>query len=74
MWLINAHSKRKFDTQDVMVPWVLPAEFDPLRPEAGKTGGKREPPSTVERYCHVFKQGELEELIGIEFSIALSRA
>lgn len=53
-------SKRQFSTQDVVVPWVLPAEHDPLRAEEVK-GGKKLDPVSVDRYCHVFKKGELEE-------------
>ena len=62
-------SKRKFDAQDVTVPWVLPAEHDPERvkeyKEAFVDGKKKKklPSASVDRYCHVFKEGELEQLI-----------
>ncbi len=59
-------SKRHFEGQDVTVPWVLPAEHDPLRvAEVQQTDPKqrrRLPPASVDRYCHVFVKGELEEL------------
>jgi alkylated DNA repair protein alkB homolog 8 len=58
-------SKRKFESQDVMVPWVLPAEFDPQHDGANDNNNNDNKPtsSKVDRYCHVFVKGELEELI-----------
>lgn len=62
-------SKRKFESQDVTVPWKLPAEHDPERAaEVANAADAKEirklPASSVDRYCHVFVQGELEQLIG----------
>jgi len=49
-------SKRVFAEQDTLVPWTLPARFQLPTPEA--------PPAeqVLQRYCHVFRQGELENL------------
>jgi alkylated DNA repair protein alkB family protein 8 len=65
----DQNSKRKFDAQDVTVPWVLPATHDPTRiEEVGAIEDAKEKrklaPTSVNRFCHVFVKGELEELIG----------
>jgi alkylated DNA repair protein alkB family protein 8 len=65
-------SRRRFeeDRQDFMVPWNLDKRF------VRKDGGHREEEETkeqeksstaavVQRFCHMFKQGELEQLVGL---------
>ena len=64
----TVESKRKFDAQDVAVPWVLPASHDPTRVDEVELAGdvksiRKLPPVSVDRYCHVFIKGELEELV-----------
>ena len=64
----TAESKRTFDSQDVSVPWVLPASHDPDRIDEVEAAGdaksvRKLPPASVDRYCHVFVKGELEELV-----------
>jgi hypothetical protein len=58
-------SKRRFDQQDVMVPWNLQKTY------VDEGGGKEASPCTVDedrdsvvyqRYCHVYCEGELESL------------
>ena len=54
-------SKRVFASQDTMVPWTLPARFQlptPPSPDDGAAGEER----VFQRFCHVFRQGELENL------------
>jgi alkylated DNA repair protein alkB homolog 8 len=63
----KANSKRRFDEakQDFMVPWNLDKRF------AGTADTKEDvteettapEPIVVQRYCHMFKQGELESLV-----------
>lgn len=40
-------SKRQFEQQDVIVPWK---------------SGSKENPTVFQRYCHVYKEGELSQL------------
>ena len=61
-------SRRVFGAQDVAVPWVLPAASDPERQEEVKAlpdekARKALQPVAVERFCHVFVEGELEALV-----------
>jgi alkylated DNA repair protein alkB family protein 8 len=61
-------SKRQFDTQDVTVPWVLPAVSDPERKEevskiTDEKSRKQLQPVSVDRFCHVFVKNELETLV-----------
>lgn len=70
----EASSKRQFRSQDVLVPWSLQQQF--VRGSQGasavngegvndKAGEKEANGSVVfQRFCHVYKEGELEELIG----------
>eukprot|EP01130_Rhizamoeba_saxonica_P012187 TRINITY_DN511_c0_g2_i1.p1 TRINITY_DN511_c0_g2~~TRINITY_DN511_c0_g2_i1.p1 ORF type:complete len:330 (-),score=66.62 TRINITY_DN511_c0_g2_i1:143-1132(-) len=44
------HSKRRFEEQDVIVPWNFNSKFG---------DGKKE---VYHRYCHVYREGELESL------------
>jgi SAM-dependent methyltransferase len=69
-------SKRVFTSQDTMVPWKLNKRF--ARPESSPAGSgqvtveESQEPSTkkknedeviiYERYCHVYREGELEDL------------
>nr|CAG4719380.1 unnamed protein product [Naegleria fowleri] len=62
------HSKRKFQSQDVFVPWKLQAKYLSHGEEGDDDGDSQPPPIednevTVKRYCHVYKQGELDELL-----------
>eukprot|EP00730_Choanoeca_flexa_P020073 TRINITY_DN9812_c0_g1_i1.p1 TRINITY_DN9812_c0_g1~~TRINITY_DN9812_c0_g1_i1.p1 ORF type:complete len:316 (+),score=39.22 TRINITY_DN9812_c0_g1_i1:541-1488(+) len=65
-------SKRAFPDQDVLVPWChLNPELEAGHQEvadaaetAAQTGSQASSEPTVyQRYCHVYKQGELEELL-----------
>lgn len=63
-------SRRKFDQQDVMVSWRLNKKFIDERTDsttlaALSTAAADDSLATVEvqRYCHVFHQGELEQLV-----------
>ncbi|KAJ2815371.1 tRNA methyltransferase, has a role in tRNA modification [Coemansia furcata] len=53
VWALEQHGRRKFDehTQDVLVPWVIPAES---RVEGGE--------KVYQRYYHLFREGELASL------------
>ena len=62
-------SKRQFDEQDVMVPWRLNTKF--IERDAASRDGVMSAPQhmvtergmlTYQRYCHVYKEGELENL------------
>jgi alkylated DNA repair protein alkB homolog 8 len=62
-------SKRTFDHQDVMVPWRLQKKF--VEESSERTEGVEAEPQhvveergllTYQRYCHVYKDGELEDL------------
>lgn len=62
-------SKHVFETQDTMVPWKLNKRF--IHDKNNKTIGekkkemdKKEQDELIvyERYCHVYKEGELEDL------------
>lgn len=74
----QVNSKRKFDgpKQDFMVPWNLDKRFVQRKSEGGdaededekdkKKAKKQSGPSepiVVQRYCHMFKEGELEQLV-----------
>ena len=48
----ESSSRRKFEEQDVFVPWVK-------RSDAGR-GPEGD---TIQRYCHVFREGELASLV-----------
>ncbi|KAJ2886945.1 tRNA methyltransferase, has a role in tRNA modification [Coemansia aciculifera] len=53
VWALEQHGKRKFDenTQDVLVPWVVPV------------GSRAESEERVyQRYYHLFREGELPSL------------
>ena len=71
----NAHAKRQFDSQDVMVPWKLLSKYvketagkEELQPKDAEkvlTSGSfhvEKDAVVLQRYCHVYKQFELEEL------------
>jgi SAM-dependent methyltransferase len=67
-------SRRKFGAQDLLVPWNIPRKFidskeleknsalrenlDRINGENGMNGDK----ILVQRYCHVYREGELQEL------------
>ncbi|KAG2392558.1 hypothetical protein C9374_011283 [Naegleria lovaniensis] len=60
-------SKRKFQSQDVFVPWKLQAKYL-SHGEEQDDDNESQPPIednevTIKRYCHVYKQGELDELL-----------
>jgi hypothetical protein len=52
-------SKRQFDTQDCFVPWHMPTHFTDAHSNNNAGGNSY---VVLQRYCHVFVQGELEEL------------
>ncbi|KAJ0411634.1 hypothetical protein ATCC90586_004103 [Pythium insidiosum] len=70
-------SRRQFDPdrQDFMVPWNLDQRFARASDKQAAQGPAEQPektetetaaaaaPVVVQRYCHMFKQGELEELV-----------
>ncbi|GLD96341.1 hypothetical protein PINS_up005024 [Pythium insidiosum] len=67
-------SRRQFDPdrQDFMVPWNLDKRFAQTQTQTQATSDESETqesqdsataPVVVQRYCHMFKQGELEELV-----------
>ena len=50
------------------MPWKLPAEHDPERRQEVEAAGdaksiRKLPAATVDRFCHVFVEGELERLV-----------
>lgn len=59
-------SKRKFQSQDVIVPWNLPPQYHEDVPkeeaEAQQGGNNNGKHVVVDRYCHVFAKGELETM------------
>lgn len=65
MFRSDENSKRKFEEQDVYVPWNLQSKF--------KQGGIEDASHSVvdekkgvivyQRYCHMYQQGELEGLV-----------
>lgn len=57
-------SRRRFDEskQDFMVPWNLDKRF--ATPSEDDESEATEP-VVVQRFCHMFKQGEIEELVAI---------
>ncbi|GAB9471669.1 Alkylated dna repair protein alkb 8 [Globisporangium polare] len=77
----KTNSKRQFDEskQDFMVPWNLDKRF--AQPSKAKDNGensteveaqeevvkkeKKSEPIVVQRYCHMFKEGELEQLVAM---------
>lgn len=64
---VGATGARKFDKQDCFVPWHLPEQYlGEAEQEALPCKGVRhESKRTVElqRYCHLFRKGELEQLL-----------
>ncbi|CAH0477878.1 unnamed protein product [Peronospora belbahrii] len=79
----DEHSKRRFEQQDVMVEWKLQQKYakDDEQIETKSHGQViREKQWIVyERYCHVYRSGELEALVaqvsGLELvSVAYSRS
>uniref|UniRef100_K3WLA9 Fe2OG dioxygenase domain-containing protein n=1 Tax=Globisporangium ultimum (strain ATCC 200006 / CBS 805.95 / DAOM BR144) TaxID=431595 RepID=K3WLA9_GLOUD len=72
----QVNSKRKFEgpKQDFMVPWNLDARFaqkdnNNTKNESGdgtaidEKESSTKGPIVVQRYCHMFKEGELEQLV-----------
>jgi len=56
-------SKRTFDSQDTMVPWKLNKRFLQGSSENSKNSTSEQDEIVVyERFCHVYREGELEEL------------
>eukprot|EP00603_Paraphysomonas_imperforata_P014556 CAMPEP_0114453100 /NCGR_PEP_ID=MMETSP0104-20121206/1863_1 /TAXON_ID=37642 ORGANISM="Paraphysomonas imperforata, Strain PA2" /NCGR_SAMPLE_ID=MMETSP0104 /ASSEMBLY_ACC=CAM_ASM_000202 /LENGTH=365 /DNA_ID=CAMNT_0001625385 /DNA_START=26 /DNA_END=1120 /DNA_ORIENTATION=+ len=59
-------SKRQFNAQDVLVPWSLQQQFvRKKKTSSGDDSNVQKEPSNVvfQRFCHVYKEGELESLI-----------
>ena len=57
----EASSKRKFMAQDVFVPWKLQAKY--LAGSDYTEENKTDEEITFKRYCHVYKKGELDEMV-----------
>lgn len=60
----DERSKRQFEQQDVMVEWKLQEKYAP--PQDGASHAKADYEKrwiVYERYCHVYRKGELEELV-----------
>uniref|UniRef100_K3W7F8 Methyltransferase type 11 domain-containing protein n=1 Tax=Globisporangium ultimum (strain ATCC 200006 / CBS 805.95 / DAOM BR144) TaxID=431595 RepID=K3W7F8_GLOUD len=59
----DERSKRQFDEQDVMVEWKLQNKYvaEPLAAHAKQDADKKW--VVYQRYCHVYTEGELEELV-----------
>lgn len=58
----EADSKRIFETQDTMVPWKLNKRFLVSAPDATVQVNEARDEIIYERYCHVYREGELEDL------------
>lgn len=67
----ESSSKRNFAEQDVLVPWRLQKHFQGDDEATSETGMPEGPCVHVvedrgelvyQRYCHVYREGELEEL------------
>ncbi|KXN65503.1 S-adenosyl-L-methionine-dependent methyltransferase [Conidiobolus coronatus NRRL 28638] len=73
VWALEQKSRRKFDQnqQDVYVPWVMQSQFEtnkPSKAEETKVNNEekeeeKKPNKVYNRYYHLFKEGELEELV-----------
>jgi len=60
--------RKKFEKQDTMVPWHFHSRFNKSESAESKSAAstsqpKEESETVLQRYCHVYKQGELEELL-----------
>lgn len=56
-------SKRNFATQDTMVPWKLNKRFtEPRTDSSTQLPSDQDEILVYDRYCHVYREGELEEL------------
>jgi len=78
---VGATGARKFEQQDCFVPWHLPehylgSEETDAAAQLPCKGVRHEGKRTVElqRYCHVFRQGELEELLLVEPGVSIERS
>ena len=59
-------SKRKFEDQNVLVPWKLQSKFSAGGDDKNEEGGNRGntgSPMVFQRFCHVYTEGELENLM-----------
>ncbi|EFC47941.1 predicted protein, partial [Naegleria gruberi] len=56
-------SKRKFQSQDVFVPWKLQAKYLNGEDDQPSPALIEENEVTIKRYCHVYRKGELDELV-----------
>jgi SAM-dependent methyltransferase len=56
VWAMEQHGKRKFekDKQDVLVPWKMPKKYVSTDTDQHEI--------TLERYYHLFRREELEQL------------
>lgn len=62
VWALEQEG-RKFTKQDVFVPWHLKDEFKSNQSNFdSKCENNKDGSSVFQRYYHVFKKGELEEL------------
>ncbi|CAN0431823.1 unnamed protein product, partial [Phaeothamnion confervicola] len=77
----SGESRRSFAHPDVLVPWHL--SDNQRRPGSGADGGDARPPpshgvrawekraTVFQRYCHVHRRGELEELVAAAGGLAV---
>ena len=72
----GATGSRKFDSKDCFVPWHLPLKYLADTEQLPCNGVVNEQKRTVElqRYCHLFGKGELEELFLQFEGISVSRS
>jgi hypothetical protein len=72
----EATSKRQFKDQDVLVPWSLQQQFvrggdkgssskQNKNIDSGVSADQESKSVVFQRFCHVYKEGELEELINM---------
>src|SRR5690242_19517973 len=56
--------KKKYTEQDVMIKWHLQKRFDatPSTDNSASPASQSAPTKVLDRYYHLFKQGELDEL------------
>lgn len=62
----GGESKRRFENQDVMVPWKTTKSA-----KKGEDGDGQDADGVVQRFCHVFREGELEEMVELMEGVSL---
>ncbi|CAJ1387454.1 unnamed protein product [Effrenium voratum] len=61
----RSRSRHRFEAQDVLVPWSFRTPGVKKAKDAGpeEPEGWEQQPPVCQRYCHVYREGELEELL-----------